>query len=519
MATYLGIDCGTQSTKVLVYDPSKKKTVARGQAPHALIQDNKGTREQKAEWWVKALKKALSAVPKSIRSTIAAVGVSGQQHGFVPVDAEGAVLYNVKLWNDTSTAAECEEITARYGSPEKLLAEVGNLIVPGYTAPKVLWLKKNHPDLYKRMKTILLPHDYLNFYLTGQKTMEYGDASGTGYLNIRTRKWDRGILRAADPERDLSSCLPRLSETSEPAGFVTEKAAKEFGIPAGALVACGGGDNMMGAIGTGTNADGSLTVSLGTSGTIYGYSSKPIIDPEGNLAAFCSSTGGWLPLLCTMNCTVATELTRALWSADVAALERFASKAKPGSSGVIMLPFFNGERTPNLPAGKGCIMGLTPVNYTRENIFRAAMESGIYGLKLGLETFEKLGCKPREIKLIGGGSKSKLWRQIAADIFDLPVVCPQEEEAAALGGALQAYWSDERKEGRKADLNEILRGHVAFSQEKRHKPAPANVKIYNEAYALYKKYVGAVSPIFKQTVAEISEERSNGVRRAAAGRT
>lgn len=497
MKTVLGIDCGTQSTKVLVYDPSLKKVVAKAQFPHRLISENDGTREQKAEWWIEALRKSIAAIPAGIRSSIVAIGVSGQQHGFVPLDEEGKVLRPVKLWCDTSTAIECEEITSRYGGPKKLLDNVGNLVLPGYTVSKILWLKKNHPELYKKMKTVLLPHDYLNFYITGQKTMEYGDASGTGLLNIRTRTWAGDLVRAVDPDRDLLSCLPRLTQTVEPAGFTREKTVRELGLKPGLLVSSGGGDNMMGAIGTGTNTDGSITVSLGTSGTLYGFSSKPIVDPDGNLAAFCSSTGGWLPLLCTMNCTVATELSRALLKTDLTTMDRLAAKSKPGSDGVVMLPFFNGERTPNLPKGKGCVMGLTPTNFTRENILRSAMESGLFGLRLGLESFQKLGFVAREIKLIGGGSKSRLWRQMAADIFNLPIVCPVQDEAAAFGAALQALWSWERKNGSKSDMNEILKQHVAFDKTKRHKPSPAAVKAYEGAYRRYKDCVEAVSPAFR----------------------
>lgn len=496
MKTFLGIDCGTQSTKILLYDPASRKVVARAQRPHRLLSDDRGRREQKAEWWIRALAKCMGTLSRPLRKSVVAIGISGQQHGFVPLDAAGNALYPVKLWCDTSTAAECDEITAAYGGGGKLLSNVGNLILPGYTASKILWLKKNHPRIYAKMATVLLPHDYLNFYLTGERTMEYGDASGTGLLNIRTRKWATDLTSVLDPSRDLLKCLPRLSETMEPAGSVTAEAAKEFGLDPGVIVAPGGGDNMMGAIGTGTNRDGALTVSLGTSGTIYGFSSKPIVDTEGNLAAFCSSTGGWLPLLCTMNCTVATEITRSLFNADLRRLERWAAKARPGSDGAVMLPFFNGERTPNLPNGRGCLGGLTPVNFTRENVLRAAMESGIYGLKLGLESFVRLGFEPKEIKLIGGGSKSRLWRQMAADIFELPVVCPEEEEAAAFGGALQALWTWERKEGRRADLNEIIGRHVVLSREKRHRPVSSIVKTYEAAYRTYKDYVASVTPLF-----------------------
>ncbi|MDD3366669.1 MAG: FGGY family carbohydrate kinase, partial [Sphaerochaetaceae bacterium] len=262
-----------------------------------------------------------------IRAQISAVGVSGQQHGFVPIDASGKVLHRVKLWNDTSTTAECDLITACAGGNESLLAQEGNLILPGYTAPKILWFKRHHSKAYAQMAHILLPHDYINYWLTGNVVMEYGDASGTGLLDIRSRTWSKRLLECIDDTRDLSATLPNLIEAHMPAGSVQASAAQALGIPMDIPVASGGGDNMMGAIGTGTVSDGTLTMSLGTSGTLFGASDKPIIDHQGLLAAFCSSSGNWLPLLCTMNCTVASEVTRQLFAKGVAEFDAYAAQA------------------------------------------------------------------------------------------------------------------------------------------------------------------------------------------------
>lgn len=497
MKTVLGIDCGTQSTKVLVYDPASRRVIARAQSPHELISGEDGTREQEAGWWIDALKRCLGSIDPGILASVAAVGVSGQQHGFVPLDRDGEVLAPVKLWCDTSSVAECAEITGRFGGVDRLLAEAGNPILPGYTASKILWLKKNRPEAYRRMATILLPHDYLNHRLTGRLTMEFGDASGTGFLDIRKRTWSKAVLRAIDPERDLLPCLPPLISAIDPAGFTSGGASREFSLPAGVLVSSGGGDNMMGAIGTGTTVHGALTMSLGTSGTLYGFSDQPMVDPEGLLAAFCSSSGGWLPLLCTMNCTVATELVRSVLGSNLEQMESLAEGARPGSDGVLLLPFFNGERTPNLPRGRGCILGLTPDNFNRENLLRAAMESALFGLRLGLESFTRLGFAPKQIHLIGGGARSALWRQMASDVFDLPVVCPVEEEAAAFGAALQAYWALRNHDGKKAEISEVLDEHVKFSPDRRHVPDRKAASIYREVYRAYKSYVQTVTPLFE----------------------
>jgi len=233
----------------------------------------------------------------------------------VPLDEQGKAIRPVKLWNDTSTAVECAELTKQAGGEAALLTITGLLMLPGYTAPKIYWLKRHEPEHFARLRHVLLPHDYINYLLTGNYVTEYGDASGTALFDVRTRSWSKSIADLIDPV--LLSYLPPVIEPDRPAGEVSLKAALRFGIPQGALVAAGGGDNMMSAIGTGTVRDGFLTMSLGTSGTLYGYSDVPIVDPEGNLAAFCSSTGGWLPLLCTMNCTVASEQMRVLFDMSI----------------------------------------------------------------------------------------------------------------------------------------------------------------------------------------------------------
>jgi len=294
MKTVCGIDLGTQSCKVVLYDHEKKSVVARSQATLEIVAKNDGTREQEAAWFDAAMKACFAAIDPELKRSIVAIGVSGQQHGFVPLGADGTPLYRVKLWNDTSTVQECEELTKAAGGDKKLLAETGLLMLPGYTAPKILWLKKHEPAAFAKLRHVLLPHDYLNYLLTGEYVAEYGDASGTALLDVRKRRWSDKICGLIDT--GLISWLPRLVGPDEPAGRVSQAAATKYGIPAGALVSSGAGDNMAGAIGTGTVRDGFLTMSLGTSGTLYGYSDTPIVDPAGKLAAFCSSSGGWLPL-------------------------------------------------------------------------------------------------------------------------------------------------------------------------------------------------------------------------------
>ena len=397
MQTVCGIDLGTHSCKLIVYDYAKQKIVAESQTPLDLIAKNDGTREQKTEWYDAALKTCFDKIDKSTKSTITAIGVSGQQHGFVPLDDKGKPVYNVKLWCDTSTAAECDELTTMAGGEKKLIAKTGLPMRPGYTAPKVQWLKNHMPKAFAKLRHVLLPHNYINLLLTGQYSAEYGDASGTALFDVRKRKWSSAICEYISP--DLEKWLPSLITPNEATGKVSAEAAALYGITEGTLVSSGGGDNMMSAIGTGAVRDGFLTMSLGTSGTLFGFSKTPVIDPLGNLAAFCSSTGGWLPLLCTMNCTVASEEFRALFSLDINAFNAEAAKAPIGADGIVVLPFFNGERTPNLPNGRASVNGITAANFKKENLARAALESAIFGMRIWLEGFNSLGG-PRDADIV-----------------------------------------------------------------------------------------------------------------------
>ena len=492
--TVAGIDLGTQSMKVVIYDYEKKEIIEKASCPMDLISEADGTREQTTEWFDKGLEVCFGKLSAENKKTIEAIGVSGQQHGFVPLDKDGKPLYNIKLWCDTSTTAECAYITKKAGGDAKVVKLLGNLMLPGFTAPKILWLKNNKPEAFAKLAYIMLPHDYLNWKLTGEYVMEYGDSSGTALFDSKNRCWSKKICDIIDPS--LMGKLPKLIEAHEAAGKVSATAAAAYGIPEGIPVSAGGGDNMMGAVGTGTVADGFLTMSMGTSGTLYGYSDKPIADPANGLSGFCSSTGGWLPLLCTMNCTVATEFVRGLFELDVKDLDKIAAEAPCGSEGVIVVPFFNGERTPNLPNGRASITGMTAANTNRANIARASLESAVFAMRGGLDAFRKLGFQPKEIRLIGGGSKSPLWRQIAADIMNLPIRVPALDEAAALGGAVQALWCLKSQSG-KCDIAALCAEHITLDTSKSADPIPANVAAYDKAYAEYQKMVDTVAPLYK----------------------
>ena len=487
----LGIDLGTQSLKALVYDADAERVLARASSPLALNQREDGTAEQEAAWWTNAFLDAMSQIEASAKSSVSAIGVSGQQHGLVVLDANRQVIAPVKLWCDTSTEAQCQAIMTAVGGEARCVELAGNPILPGYTASKLMWLKDHCRKAYDQVRHILLPHDYMNLVLTGEICMEMGDASGTGFFDVRRRTWSEELLTALDPDRDLGECLPELRTQNTEIGRLMPAIAAETGLPEGIPVSIGGGDNMMAAIGTGNLCAGRITLSLGTSGTLFAYSDTPVVDAQGQIAAFCSSTGGWLPLLCTMNCTVASELTRQLFEMDIEDLEKQVAAVPPGSGGLLTLPFYQGERTPNLPKAKGCLLGLDAHNMSPKYLLRSAIEGASLALRSGLDEFQRLGMQAQDIRLTGGGAQSGTWRQIVADLFDCPVQVPVESEGAAFGAALQALELTCQE-----SLQAITETHVEFDHAMAALPNPESVSAYGVVFERYKEAVESISVLY-----------------------
>jgi xylulokinase len=480
MSLYVGVDSGTQSVKAVALDMETGRVVAEGRAQHHLITGlPAGHMEQHPEEWAAAMDAAIGEVASRIdRSRVRGIGVSGQQHGFVPLDEKGRVIRPAKLWCDTSTHAECAVLTRKLGGLAAVIRRTGLPFLPGYTAPKVLWLKRREPGNFRRLRHILLPHDYLNLHLTGNYFMEFGDASGTGFLDVRRRAWSQAAMDAVDAR--VAGCLPALSPSHEPCGVLRPEIAGRYGFPDGTIVSAGGGDNMMGAIGTGNVVPGAVTASFGTSGTIYAFSRKPVVDPSGEIAAFCASTGGWLPLLCTMNVTGVTEQVRSLFGWSLADLERAATGAPAGSDGLTLLPYLDGERTPNLPKGTGVYFGLDRRTLAQGHLARAAIEGTTLGMNYGLRRLSALGIRPREIRLTGGGARSPLWRQVAADVFGVPVVAMAQDESAALGGALQAAWCDSPGRGSGPALAALCARSVSVDESTRCAPDRRRAALYRK---------------------------------------
>lgn len=481
----LGIDCGTQSTKTIALDFATGNVLASASHPHQFVGGlAAGNMEQNPSDWTAAADVSIRAVLDALgdrRYDVRGIGVSGQQHGLVVLDGNDEVVRPAKLWCDTSTVAQCAEVTAHFGGTDEVVKQVGNAMLPGYTAPKILWLRQNEPDNFTRVRSVLLPHDYLNFWLTGQKTMEFGDASGTALMDVRKREWSESMIEFIAPE--LSGWLPELRSSLGVAGNLRPALRDAWGLSGDVVVSAGGGDNMMGAIGTGNTAAGCVTASLGTSGTLFACADRPVVDPLGEMAGFCDSTDHWLPLVCTMNVTLVTELAKGMFGWSHAEYDAQVSGVAAGADGLLLLPYLVGERTPNLPGGCGVFHGLNTTNMTAAHFARACMEGVTLGLGYGLQRLKELGIQPTEIRLTGGGSHSSAWRQVAADIFQTPVVCLQTGEGAALGAAVQAAWCARGESPEGESFHDFAVRFVAADESTRAEPNAKNADIFAASLA------------------------------------
>jgi len=477
----LGIDSGTTSCKALILDAESGKVLTSARAPLAFVEGlPHGHVEQDPRIWIEVAESVLGACLEKLgerRKEIVAIGVSAQQHGLVVLDDQNQPVRPAKLWCDTSTAEQAEKLNRAFGNAEELIRRTGNAMVSGYTAPKLLWLKENEPDNFEHTRTVLLPHDFLNFWLTGERQMEYGDASGTGLLDVRTRTWCEPLAEFIDP--DLLAKFPPLRSSTRPAGLLRAKLGERWGI-GDALVSAGGGDNMMGAIGTGNIRPGCLTLSLGASGTIYGFAEMPVIDPRGEISAFCDSTDHWLPLACIMNVASVVERIRRLLDWDTKALEKNVAESKPGAAGITFLPYLQGERLPNLPHASGVLHGLNWENTNRRDIARAVIEGIIIGLARGLKRLRDLGLSADELRITGGGGKSPIVRQIVADVFGMPVTGLRTWEGGALGAAIHAAWTYCQVKGSPLSLEKIAKSAVKIDRKTRAEPRKENTTLYAE---------------------------------------
>ncbi|MFA9431795.1 xylulokinase [Egicoccus sp. AB-alg2] len=422
-----GIDCSTQQTKVVVVDAATGEVLATTRAPHE-VHGRDGARETDPAVWHAALAGALAQT--GMADEIAAIAVGGQQHGLVVTDRAGAPLRPAMLWNDVRSAPQARHLVEQHGGTTWWAQQVGVVPVPSVTVTKWRWLREHEPEVAARAERVQLPHDWLTGRLTGEATTDRGDASGTGWWSSIHERYHDGVLGASGIELDVAA-LPRVVGPREQAGETTADAARDFGLRAGVPVAAGTGDNMAAALGLGLGP-GTPVLSLGTSGTAYARSTRPASDPSGTVAGFADATGRFLPLACTLNCTLAVDRM-----ADWLGLDRDEVSER---SHVVVLPFLDGERTPNLPEASGLVVGLRHDTSAGE-ILRAAYEGAVASLIEALDAIDRhsSGVDPdAPLVLIGGGAKGATWRDVVQRLSGRALRIPAEAEHVALGAAAQA---------------------------------------------------------------------------------
>jgi xylulokinase len=433
----MGVDSSTQSTKVEVRDADDGRLVAQGRAPHPATGRPPRSEQDPIAWW-DAL---VTAVGQTGVRDIAALSVAGQQHGMVVLDAAGAVLRPAKLWNDTESAPEAEAMVKKFG-PERWAKTTGTVPVASLTITKLAWLARREPDVLARVGRVLLPHDYLTYRLTGRYVTDRGDASGTGYWSPTEERWRTDLLDLVvgrPGNGTWSDRLPEVLAPLAPSDWMTASVHEVLGLRGRPLCGPGTGDNMAAALGVGLRT-GDVAISLGTSGTAYTVSAQPVFDRSGAVAGFADATGRYLPLVCTLNATQVTDAIGRVLAVDGAELDALALSAPPGSGGVVLLPYFGGERTPNRPTATGIIAGLRP-EVTRAAMARAAYEGVVLGVLDGLDALARAGLTRGEggrTMLIGGGARSPAYRRIVADLSGAAITVPDGDEHVALGACVQA---------------------------------------------------------------------------------
>lgn len=422
----LGIDSSTQSTKALAIDLETGEIAGEGRAPHS-GEDTQDPRD----WWT-ALR---SAVQEAVTSDldVRGISVSGQQHGCVLMAADGEPVRDAPLWNNVDSAPDAEKLN----DIADFAGEVGTRLVASITITKLAEIRRTDPDSVARASFVGLPHDWLNFKLTGELTTDRGDASGSGWWSPFTGEYRRDLLELAiGAEKSRSISLPRLLGANEPAGTLSEPAARDLGLTAGIPLGPGSGDNMEAALGVGI-APGEYVVSLGTSGTAFALSDTPTGDPSGVVCGFADASGRFLPLVCLINCTRTVEAMAGLVGLDLREALDLAASIEPGAGGLLLEPYFGGERTPNLPHANGTLHGMTLENLQPALLVRAALDGVAAGLAYAVDHLRSFGIHGETIDLVGGGARHIAWQQAIADATGLPVTVRGGAEHAARGAAIQ----------------------------------------------------------------------------------
>ena len=494
MTYFLGLDTSTTSSKALIID-ERGNVIAVASSPHTLQTPRPLWSEQDPhEWWEAVAVSIRSVLEKAgIRGEqIGAVGLTGQMHGLVLLDEAGNVLRPAILWNDQRTQSQCDEIHARIGK-EKFIQITGNVALTGFTAPKILWVNQNEPDVFAKAKHVLLPKDYIRYKLTGEYAMDKADGAGTVLFDLKARDWSDEVLSALHIPRPW---MPKTFEGPDFTGHVTQGAASVTGLKAGTPVAAGGGDQAAQAVGVGAVEPGIVGLTVGTSGVVFATTPSALIEPEGRLHAFCHAVPDMWHFMGVM-LSAAGSLQ---WYRDTLApnmnfddLLNEADSIPAGSEGLQFLPYLSGERTPHPdPLARGAFIGLS-LRHSRRHMTRAVLEGVAFGLKDSFTLIQNAGLGAiTQVRASGGGTKGALWRQILASVLEAELVTVNTTEGAAYGAALLAGAGA----GAWADVPSACKACIKITGSTQLEPSDVNV--YRRAYALYQELYPALKLSFKQ---------------------
>ena len=500
---HLGIDVGTSGTKALLID-GRGRVRATATAEHPSLFPKPGWSEQRPDdWWSSTCKATRSVLHKGKVAgvDVAAVGLSGQMHGSVFLDVRGKVLCNALLWNDQRTEAECAEIERRAGGRAALIELVRNVALTGYTAPKILWLRKHKPALFRRVRTILLPKDYVNYRLTGTRQCEVSDASGTLLFDVARRAWSTSLMEKLDLDPAI---FPPVVESCEVIGELTPPAARATGLKAGIPVVAGAGDQAAAAVGTGVVRKGIVSATMGTSGVVFAHSDQPVPNDAGLLQSFCHAVpGAWCVFGCMLSAGGSLQWAREVFYADALARARSTTTrdaiytsmikeaAAAGDSELLFHPYLTGERCPYAHAhARGAFIGLTRV-HSRGALVRAVLEGVTRGMGQQVELMRALGVTIREVRLGGGGAKNAWWRQLQADIYGVKCVSMRSEEGSALGAALLAAVGS-------GSFKTVSAASAAAAQvSDTHRPQRARTKHYRAVDARMRTTYETLEPLYR----------------------
>jgi xylulokinase len=509
MSTYLGIDIGTSGTKTLAVREDGH-ILAASTVDYPLYSPKPGWSEQMPEdWWQATITgvQQVLAKGKIKPADVKGIGLSGQMHGSVFLDKSHAVIRPALLWNDQRTAAECEEIESKAGGRAALIHMVANPALTGFTAPKILWLRNHEPQNYERVAQVLLPKDYVRFRLTGEFATEVSDASGTLLLDVANRNWSAPLLKKLHIDPAL---LPKVYESEEVSGRLTEGTAKLLGLPAGTPVVGGGGDQAAGAVGNGIVQTGVISATMGTSGVVFAHSDEVQIDPGGRVHTFCHavrgkwhvmgvvlSAGGSLQWYRNRFADAEAAVAKALDVDTYEVMTQEAANAPAGCEGLYFLPYLTGERTPHAdPHCRGAWIGLS-LRHGRPHLIRSVMEGATYAMRDSLEIIAGMHIPIGEVRLSGGGARSAFWRQLQADVFGRDVVTINAEEGPAYGVALLAMAGT----GAYADVVEACKATIEVVTHT--PPVAESQRRYKQLYPLYGRLYRSLKDEFRAIAATV----------------